>query len=91
MNKAITGTILGRVQGVGFRYFTQMEAEKLNLTGWVKNVEDDIVEFFAQGVEKDLKIFLIRIKSGPPMARVDNVLVRETIINDNLKYFVITH
>ena len=31
----------GRVQGVGFRYFTQMEAFKLELTGWVKNLIDD--------------------------------------------------
>jgi len=90
MFKAITGTVTGRVQGVGFRYFAQMEAEKLNLAGWVKNVEDDIVEFFAQGDESDLDIFLARIESGPPMARVDKLLKRETITNDKLKYFVIT-
>ncbi|MBL8025946.1 MAG: acylphosphatase [Fibrobacteres bacterium] len=91
MKKAITGNVKGRVQGVGFRYFVQMEAEKLDLCGYVRNVDDDSVEYFAQGEEADLNTFITKLKSGPPMARVDKLLNRETAINDKLRYFTITH
>jgi len=90
MKKAITGTVQGRVQGVGFRYFVQMEAEKLNLCGYVKNVGDDYVEYFAQGEEADINSFLMKLKSGPPMARVDKLLNRETAINEKLHFFAIS-
>ncbi len=47
----------GRVQGVGFRYFVQDEAQSLGLSGWVRNVGDDKVEVWAEGKQADLNRF----------------------------------
>lgn len=48
----------GRVQGVGFRYFVQMEADKRKLAGWVKNRDDGRVEILAEGPENALQSFV---------------------------------
>ena len=43
--------VSGLVQGVFFRYFTKKTADKLNLKGWVKNLDDGRVEILAEGDE----------------------------------------
>lgn len=48
----------GLVQGVGFRFKALDLAKQHNLKGWVKNLEDGRVEILAQGLEKDLNLFL---------------------------------
>jgi len=65
--------ITGRVQGVGFRYFTQKKANEFHIKGWVKNTRDGSVEVVAQGDETDVNTFIDYLKIGPPMARVDNL------------------
>ncbi len=67
--------IHGRVQGVGFRYFTQREAQRHGLVGWVRNRRTGEVQVVAEGSEDDLKEFLARVRKGPPMAYVDHVNV----------------
>ena len=42
----------GRVQGVGFRYYSVNKARQLGLTGWVKNLCDGSVEMEVQGEER---------------------------------------
>jgi len=54
----------GRVQGVGFRYTAQDIAMRVGLKGWVKNLEDGRVEIVAEGKEKDIKDFLVKILKG---------------------------
>ena len=49
MPKAMLYTVRGRVQGVGFRFFAYRAAEENDLSGWVRNVDDDCVEVFAEG------------------------------------------
>ncbi len=66
-------TIHGLVQGVNFRYFTVRLAEKLNLTGWVRNLGSDRVETVAEGREDSLKAFLAELRIGPSSARVTKV------------------
>ncbi len=66
-------TVKGHVQGVSFRYFVVDEAEKLNLSGWVRNRWDGSVEVTAEGLRPDLEILLQALREGPPMARVANV------------------
>ncbi|PJJ28311.1 acylphosphatase [[Clostridium] celerecrescens 18A] len=44
--------VSGRVQGVGFRFRTQQLARGLNLTGWVRNLDDGRVEMELQGLEE---------------------------------------
>jgi len=54
----------GTVQGVGFRWTTQSVADTLNLTGWVQNRPDGTVEAVCEGEEKDIELFMSRIKKS---------------------------
>jgi len=67
--------VSGRVQGVGFRYFTQDVAVREGVTGWVRNLPDGRVEARVEG-EREAVIRLERaVRSGPRGARVDTVIV----------------
>lgn len=65
--------IHGQVQGVSFRYYTQREAQSLDLTGWVANRPDGTVEVVAEGPRPALAQFLLFLQRGPSQARVDRV------------------
>ncbi|HEY7616043.1 MAG TPA: acylphosphatase [Terriglobales bacterium] len=67
----------GRVQGVGFRYFVEREAQQLSLAGYVKNRADGTVEVYACGVEEKMGELKRRLWKGPSLARVDNVEEQE--------------
>lgn len=71
--KSLHATVEGRVQGVGFRYFVQDLAVRLQLTGWVRNRGDDKVEVYAEGSEEDLERLLSGLRRGPSSAMVINV------------------
>lgn len=64
VNKGLFLTVSGRVQGVGFRYFTQRKAKERGLTGWVRNLEDGRVEVLAFGPESELEQFMLVLKVG---------------------------
>lgn len=66
--------IHGRVQGVGFRYFTVQTARELALTGWVRNRRDGSVEVLAIGKPADLQTFQSRLKIGPPTSGVTEIV-----------------
>ncbi|WP_432720045.1 acylphosphatase [Jeongeupia wiesaeckerbachi] len=63
----------GRVQGVGFRFYTVREALTQGLTGWVRNRSDGSVEVQVQGPADKLDDFLGWIRCGPASARVDRL------------------
>lgn len=65
--------ISGRVQGVGFRWFTVEAASRENLHGWVRNAADGRVEIRAEGDAEALERFERAIGHGPPRARVDQM------------------
>ena len=69
--------ITGRVQGVGYRYSMQTEAERLNVRGWVRNRRDGSVEAFLYGLEPDCIALIDWARKGPVGARVDTVEVSE--------------
>ena len=73
MKKRAYILVSGRVQGVGFRYRTQIEARKLKLTGFARNVSNRDVEIIAEGDEESLKQLVEFCKKGPLIARVDKV------------------
>ncbi len=75
--KAIEVFISGIVQGVGFRYFTLKVARELGIKGYVKNLPDGRVYIYAVGDEKSLEKLLEKVKIGPPLAVVRDVVVRE--------------
>lgn len=72
--------ISGKVQGVFFRNSARMIAQKLNITGWIKNREDKKVEAVISGNEKELNDFISWAKNGPEKANVDEVLVSKQLI-----------
>jgi acylphosphatase len=65
--------ISGMVQGVGFRYFTQDEAERLRLSGYVRNLRDGRVEVYAVGSPDQLARLRVAIERGPIGAMVIHV------------------
>ena len=77
--KHISATVYGRVQGVAFRAYTQAEAIRLGITGWVKNQPDGSVRVEAVGSEAALHSLLAWLQHGPPAANVTRV---ETIWYD---------
>ncbi|MBM7542572.1 acylphosphatase [Amphibacillus cookii] len=77
--------ISGRVQGVGFRYTTQMKAKEIGVCGWVKNLPDDTVEIEGEGEVDKLYQFIDAIKAGPsPSAKVEDV---DLNISEELKAY----
>lgn len=81
--------ITGRVQGVGYRYFTRQNAEQLNLKGWVKNMPDGSVETVLSGRSDDVEEMIERLWKGPYSARVKNIeqLEMETEPEGEFQYF----
>lgn len=67
----------GRVQGVGFRYATCLEARRLGVSGYVVNLPDGRVEVLACGTHEAINELLAWLETGPPAARVDEVAVTE--------------
>lgn len=65
--------ISGRVQGVGYRFWTQEEARRLGLDGWVRNRRDGTVELIAYGDEVALEALARACAAGPPSAEVTRV------------------
>lgn len=67
--------IYGKVQGIFFRKSAKIEAERLGITGWIKNLDDGTVETTVGGDQEKLKKFVAWCKKGPPFAKVENVEV----------------
>jgi len=65
--------VFGRVQGVGFRQWTQRTAERLGLAGTVRNLPDGSVEVRARGGSPALRELETALKRGPLAARVERV------------------
>lgn len=88
----IIAWVHGRVQGVGFRYSTQHEAQRLGLTGYAKNLDDGSVEVVACGEAELVEKLLKWLKDGGPRsARVDRVLSEPHRSGDELKGFSILY
>lgn len=76
----------GRVQDVGFRYFSVYKARLLGLAGWVKNLDDGSVEMEVQGKEAEIDT-LIQFLDGHRWIRIDAMDVENiAVIPDH--YFV---
>lgn len=69
--------VTGRVQGVGFRFFTARAAKAEDVHGWVANRPDGAVEVVAEGEVAAVDRFERHLRQGPPRARVDEVRVAD--------------
>ena len=69
--------IHGRVQGVGFRWFTHDAAAREGVHGWVRNLADGSVEVFAEGEIESLRRLEAAVRRGPASARVETFETEE--------------
>lgn len=79
--------ISGRVQGVGFRHFTRKNADKLGVTGWVKNLPDGRVEAIFQGTGERVNELINRCKDGPISSYVKDIEVTDVDGSQNYRSF----
>ncbi len=63
--------VKGTVQNVGFRAYVEYSANRLDVTGWVRNVGYDTVEAVAEGERENVERFIEMMKAGPRASRVD--------------------
>ncbi|PAP94918.1 acylphosphatase [Mesorhizobium wenxiniae] len=71
--RAVRVRLSGRVQGVSFRVWTRTEAEKLGLSGWVRNEDDGSVTALIVGAEGAVSTMMNRLWEGPTGASVSSV------------------
>jgi acylphosphatase len=70
----LSATVIGRVQGVGFRWWVRSAADRLGLTGWVMNASDErSVELVAEGRVAALDELERLVRQGPPGAVIERV------------------
>jgi acylphosphatase len=86
-NSRLHAHIKGRVQGVGYRYFTLQAAQNLDLTGWVRNLYDGRVEVVAEGDYDNLNQLLVMLRKGPVSAIVDDMDYQFTDSQDEFDQF----
>jgi acylphosphatase len=82
--------VKGKVQGVYFRQGMKDVAEKKNVTGWVRNLQDQRVEAVLEGKDSDVNSVIEWSHTGPPNAIVDDVeIISENYIGKFLKFEIL--
>jgi acylphosphatase len=89
--KRIHVYISGLVQGVFFRAAARRVAADLNLTGWVRNMDDGRVEAVLEGEDVDVDKMIEWFKVGPPAARIEKVTTSEEHYTGGFHDFGIKH
>ena len=89
--KRLAITVSGRVHGVGFRFFSRDAADRLGLTGWVRNTHNKTVELEVQGEETLLDFLCEKVRHGPSFAHVEGVTIKEIPVQANETSFDIFH
>jgi acylphosphatase len=85
----LEATVVGRVQGVGYRYFVLTEANRLGATGWVSNASDGSVRLAAEGTSSSLERLARRLTVGPPGAEIRDVELRWLAATGSFGAFVV--
>ena len=83
--------ITGKVQGVGFRNFTQLNARQLGVKGYAKNLPNGKVEVVAEGDKAQLDALIALLENGPRYARVDSLEVDERSFTGEYETFGIRY
>ena len=80
----------GIVQAVFFRSFIKENAEKYDVKGFVRNLEDGRIEIFLEGKPENVNEMIELAKKGPKHAQIKNVEIREEKFQD-FKTFKVLH
>jgi acylphosphatase len=76
--KSVIITVYGKVQGVGFRYYTNKKAQSLGLFGFVKNQINGTVYIEVEGDKIAVDLFCEWCNKGSERARVDYITITES-------------
>ncbi|VVB83316.1 Acylphosphatase [uncultured archaeon] len=90
MKKAVRLYIKGTVQGIFFRQFIKDNAERNNVKGFARNLEDGRVEVFIEGNQEDVDKMIELCRKGPKHSQIDDVELKEEKFQD-FKEFKILH
>lgn len=85
----LEATVVGRVQGVGFRVFVVRRARAMGVDGWVANTPAGAVDVVAEGARVDLETLLAALQTGPPGSLVERVAARWSEARDDQAGFSI--
>ena len=72
----------GRVQGVGFRYFAEHNANAIGVHGYVRNLDSGDVEVYAVGTKPQLTELAAMLWKGPRLADVRGVEEQEAAVEE---------
>ncbi len=86
MTRSVSVTIIGKVQNVGFRYYTRKMAQSLSVNGFVKNLSDGSVYTEAEGSSADIELFIEYCKKGPEWSRVEEINIQEIPFQDHIGF-----
>ena len=90
MKKSVRLYVDGTVQGVFFRIFIKENAERYNVKGFVRNLDDGRIEVFLEGDTDNVNKMIELSKKGPKHAQIRNVEIKPERFQD-LKVFKILH
>jgi acylphosphatase len=76
MKKSVRLYITGTVQGVFFRAFIKENAERYNVKGFVRNLEDGRIEIFLEGDTDDVNKMIDLCKKGPKHSQIKKVEIK---------------
>jgi len=81
--------VRGRVQGVGYRYFAAGAAERLGVTGFVRNLPSGDVEVHAEADSIKLELFKQELERGPRMSHVTEIIESDVPVSGSYTSFLI--
>jgi acylphosphatase len=84
-------TISGRVQGVCYRMETKFAADRIGVSGWVRNRTDGRVEALLEGSREQVKELIEWCRTGPPAARVHDVEISWDQFRNEFQSFEVTY
>lgn len=91
MTRCVQAVVTGKVQGVYFRAFTQEEAERLGLVGWVRNLPTGQVETLFCGPSTQVEAMIDWLSIGSPHSIVTEVTVKDMSCAEQLSNFSIRY
>ena len=90
MKKSVRLYVSGAVQGVFFRGFVKENAERYDIKGFVRNLEDGRIEIFLEGNTDDVNKMIEICKTGPKHSQIRNVEIKDEKFQD-FKNFKVLH